>query len=111
MVTALPFLVVPSALAFDRLKRPAALAAIIGGVTMLAATITDPMLERSGNWGINAWAVLLADGAFVPNLPEIVFGIPRTAGLVFVLSSSAAALAAMLRMNRRLEEGLDSRPG
>jgi hypothetical protein len=101
MVTALPFLAVPAAVAFERLKRAAWAAALIGGATMLSATVTDPMLERSGNWGINVWARWVAEGHFVPNLPELVLGVPRFVGLTAILTASAGAGVSLVRANRR----------
>lgn len=74
MVPALPFLAVPAAVAWERFKIPTALAAVLSVVTMLAATITDPMLGRDGDWGLNVWGRQVLAGEFVPTWFEVILG-------------------------------------
>lgn len=103
MVTALPFLVVPAAVAYERFRRPTLLAVLVSVVTMLAAMLTDPMLERSGDYGLNVWARWVADGVFVPNVIEVALGAPRVPAMLGILAAAGVTGLALVRAHRAVE--------
>jgi len=62
LISALPFLGVPLALAFRRLPGPAIALALASTVMMATATITDPLIENEADTGL--WGPALAGGQF-----------------------------------------------
>lgn len=62
LISALPFLGVPLALAFRRLPGPAIALALASAVLMATATITDPLIENEADTGL--WGPALAGGDF-----------------------------------------------
>ena len=62
LISALPFLGVPLALAFRRLPGPAIALALASAVIMATATITDPLIENEADTGL--WGPALAGGDF-----------------------------------------------
>jgi hypothetical protein len=74
MTPALPFLVVGAAAIWGRLRLWATAAAAIGIVTMLLATITDPLIPDEAPVSIRWWLELAVDGDIVPTVFTIAIG-------------------------------------
>jgi hypothetical protein len=74
MTPALPFLVVGAAAIWGRLRLWATAAAAIGIVTMLVATITDPLIPDEAPVSIRWWLELAVDGDIVPTVFTIAIG-------------------------------------
>jgi hypothetical protein len=74
LTPALPFLGPPLVWSWRKWPRFTFVAAGISIVTMLAATITDPLVDRNSTEGLGHWLRLLLSGDFVTTLPSIAWG-------------------------------------
>ena len=89
LITMLPFLGVPLALALRRFPGPAIGLALVSAVTMAVATIVDPLIENEADTG--AWAVALAAGRFGATVVSALgIGEGWVAAAPFVLGVGAA---------------------
>lgn len=100
MVPALPFLAVPLAHAWERWRLPVLIAASVSLATSIAATVTDPMLARNGDWGANVWFRWVLEGRLAPNVFEIALGQPGW----LLLGAALVAVCAMLALSSRRHE-------
>ena len=74
MTPALPFLIVGVVAAWPRIRRLAGPTAVVGAVTMLLATLTDPILSRNDTGGIGIWIGMLFDNGPTPTVFTIAVG-------------------------------------
>jgi hypothetical protein len=95
IVPALPFLLLPVVWAWRRWPRVTTLAAVLGAITMLAATVTDPFLDRFTSAGLGAWLSFLRSGETVDTLATMVFGTPLgwTIHVVLILALVIALIS------------------
>lgn len=95
MVPALPFLLLPVVWAWRRWPRLTTFAASLGAITMLAATVTNPFLDRFTSAGLGAWLSFLRSGDTVDTLATMSFGTPLgwTIHLVLVVGLVVALFA------------------
>jgi hypothetical protein len=111
LITLLPFLAVPLALAFRRFPGPTVALAAISVVTAVAATITHPLVGYETETVI--WTRLLGKGSFQPTIASA-FGLGRGWGAIwpFFLAAGAGLVLAVraaprLRLSgRSLLEGV-----
>jgi hypothetical protein len=105
LITVLPFLAVPLALAFRRYPGPTIALAAVSIVASVAATITHPLVGYETETVI--WTRLLGQGSFQPTIASA-FGLGRGWGAIwpFFLAAGAALVLAVLAMPRvRLSGG------
>ena len=99
LITMLPFLAVPLALAFRRFPGPTVALAAVSVVTTVAATITHPLVGYETETVI--WARLLGNGSFQPTIASA-FGLGRGWGAIwpFFLAAGAGLALAVRAMPR-----------
>ena len=99
LITMLPFLAVPMALAFRRFPGPAIALAAVSVVTTVAATITHPLVGYETETVI--WTRLLGKGSFQPTVASA-FGLGRGWGAIwpFFLAAAAALVLAVRALPR-----------
>jgi hypothetical protein len=99
LITVLPFLAVPLALAFRRYPGPTIALAAVSIVTAVTATITHPLVGYETETVI--WTRLLGQGSFQPTIASA-FGLGRGWGAIwpFFLAAGAALVLAALAMPR-----------
>jgi hypothetical protein len=99
LITVLPFLAVPLALAFRRYPGPTIALAAVSIVTSVTATITHPLVGYETETVI--WTRLLGQGSFQPTIASA-FGLGRGWGAIwpFFLAAGAALVLAALAMPR-----------
>jgi hypothetical protein len=106
MTPALPFMVVGATWAFNRarlvgrLRAVVVAAAAIGIVTMLLATITDPLIPDEAPVSIRWWLELAVDGDIVPTVFTIAIG-PLGWAVQAVLVVVVARALAVAHRNER----------
>ncbi len=74
MLPAFPFLALGVAVAWRRIGLWARAATVIGGLTMVLATFTDPLLSDDARVSIGSWVGLAAEGDIVPTVFTIAIG-------------------------------------
>lgn len=74
MVPMLPFLAVPLAWAWERWRLLTGAAILVSVVTMVAATLTDPLLSRFEVGGLSVWLGDLAAGRVAPTVFTVALG-------------------------------------
>jgi hypothetical protein len=94
LITMLPFLAFPIALALRRFPGPTLALAAVSITTMVVATITHPLVGYENETVI--WMRLLGKGSFQPTIASA-FGLGRSWGAIwpFVLVAGAAVLLAV----------------
>jgi hypothetical protein len=94
LITMLPFLAFPIALALRRFPGPTLALAAVSITTMVVATITHPLVGYENETVI--WMRLLGKGSFQPTIASA-FGLGRSWGAIwpFVLVAGAAVLVAV----------------
>ncbi|MEA2199767.1 MAG: hypothetical protein QOI89_363 [Solirubrobacteraceae bacterium] len=94
LITMLPFLAFPIALALRRFPGPTLALAAVSITTMVVATITHPLVGYENETVI--WMRLLGKGSFQPTIASA-FGLGRSWGAIwpFVLAAGAAVLLAV----------------
>jgi hypothetical protein len=93
LISALPFLGVPLALALRRAPGPAVSLAVASAVTMGVATITDPLIENEADTG-SWWALLATRGFQETVVSALGIGTGRAAALPFAVGIGAALVLA-----------------
>jgi hypothetical protein len=100
LITMLPFLAVPLAIAFRRFPGPTVALAAVSVVTMVTAAITHPLVGYETETVI--WARLLGNGSFQPTIASA-FGLGRGWGAIWpFLLAAGAGLALAVRAMPRL---------
>ena len=74
MTPMLPFLVVGLAAVWTRAGIWARFGAVLGGLTMVLATLTNPLLSDEARVSIGSWISLASDGDIVPTVFTIAIG-------------------------------------
>ena len=99
LITMLPFLAVPLALAFRRFPGPTIALAAVSIATAVTATITHPLVGYETETVI--WTRLLGNGSFQPTIASA-FGLGRGWGAIwpFFLAAGAALVLAVRAMPR-----------
>jgi hypothetical protein len=99
LITMLPFLAVPLALAFRRFPGPTIALAAVSVVTTVASAITHPLVGYETETVI--WARLLGKGSFQPTIASA-FGLGRGWGAIwpFFLAAGAALVLAVWALPR-----------
>jgi hypothetical protein len=94
LITMLPFLAFPIALALRRFPGPTLALAAVSITTMVVATITHPLVGYENETVI--WMRLLGKGSFQPTIASA-FGLGRSWGAIwpFLLAAGAAVLLAV----------------
>ncbi|HWW89265.1 MAG TPA: hypothetical protein VNY35_00625 [Solirubrobacteraceae bacterium] len=99
LITMLPFLAVPLAIAFKRFPGPTIALAAVSVATTVAAAITHPLVGYETETVI--WARLVAQGSFQPTIASA-FGLGRGWGAIwpFLLAAAAGLVLAVRAMPR-----------
>ena len=99
LITLLPFIAVPMALAFRRFPGPTIALAAVSVATAVTATVTHPLVGYETETVI--WTRLLGNGSFQPTIASA-FGLGRGWGAIwpFFLAAGAALLLAVRAMPR-----------
>ena len=100
LIPVLPLLAVPLAEAWARLPRLCTLAALVGTVSMLLATITDPEVPTGVDKPIRLWFDMLLDGRVARSVPGEMLG---DAGLFVVIAVGVGAAVAALHSDSPIE--------
>jgi hypothetical protein len=96
LIVAIPFVAVPLAAAWERIRRVAILAAVWGAIVMGLATVTS-LLVGDGEPLFHAYRARLRAHDFLPTLWSLGFG---SAGAVLWFVIIAAAAAFLVRAGR-----------
>lgn len=100
LTPALPFLAVPLAWAYQRVPRLTAVAATISVVTMVTATVTNPLIGRHLRGGLSVWMSMATSGELVETIPTMLVG---PVGWVLHLGLVPLVVGWLLTVTRRTE--------
>jgi hypothetical protein len=104
LTPALPFLGPPLVWSWRKWPRVTFVAAGISIVTMVAATITDPLMSRASTDGLGQWLGMLVAGDTVDTLPSMVWG---SAGWIVHLTAFGLLFAFLVRLRTSGSRSID----